>query len=145
MTPEEAQMTSRRWEELVFWLTPEDNPPDTAERRTRLGTRLRALRTAYGVTQKDIAPVLQVDRMTLQVLETGEPIARQFEVTLVFAEAFGVAPRDMLCAEHAPTAHLSLVPARFEDFFHGFPMHFRTSERICSYRSAGYHFLAGNV
>jgi hypothetical protein len=41
--------------------------------------------------------------MTLQVLETGEPIARQFEVTLVFAEAFGVAPRDMLCAEHAPT------------------------------------------
>jgi len=105
LTPEEAQMTSRRWEELVFWLTPEDNPPDTAERRTRLGARLRALRTAYGVTQKDIAPLLQVDRMTLQGLETGEPIARQFEVTLVFAEAFGVSPRDMLCAEHAPTGH----------------------------------------
>jgi hypothetical protein len=59
-----------------------------------------------------------------------------------------------LCREHGQIAHalggalqadLSPVPEKFHDFFHGFPMHFRTKRRVCSCHSAEHHFLPSGM
>jgi hypothetical protein len=45
----------------------------------------------------------------------------------------------------AEVAHLSPVRERFHDFFHGFPMHFRTKRRVYSCHSTEHHFLSSGL
>jgi len=52
---------------------------------------------------------------------------------------------DMRVHSNAYGAHLSPVPERFHDFFHGFPMHFRTKRRVYSCHSTEHHFLSSGM